>query len=429
MNDQSAFEARLARTFAAYADMAPVEVDAVALATCVIGGRRGALQALRARPFMPNGWMMPVLLGLLLLALTAGAMLVAANLIPRPRPAPPTSWELAPTGALVQERSGHTATRLADGRVLVVGGRNGWNGGAATAAELFDPLTGTFAVDGGPLVARANHTATLLADGRVLIAGGTENSGNPLALAEIYDPATGTFTAAGEMSSRRVGHDAVLIPDGRVALIGGGLDLGGGAPASIPVELYDPTTGSFTALSMRAGLNRVMSVVLTLADGRVLVTGAGRSDTVLLDPATGETVTAVRPPVRNIRGSVTLEDGRIVLAADNGVALFDPDAGTYTVLGDLPRRAVLPPALLADGRVLVTMLDADCTRMLAVALDPGDGSTDEIGAVAGIGGCNGIPRTSVTGLANGDVLLAGGNTSGGVTTNAASLVRAGRPTD
>lgn len=50
------------------------------------------------------------------------------------------------------------------------------------------------------------HTATLLQDGRVLIAGGDT------ATAEIYDPLSGTFAVTGSMSVSRGGHAAVLLP-------------------------------------------------------------------------------------------------------------------------------------------------------------------------------------------------------------------------
>jgi hypothetical protein len=64
--------------------------------------------------------------------------------------------------------------------------------------------SGTFTPAGSMTTARFGHSATILADGRVLIAGGYTDSWNPLPYppdghavtdtAEIYDPSTGAFT-------------------------------------------------------------------------------------------------------------------------------------------------------------------------------------------------------------------------------------------
>src|SRR5207248_10518954 len=44
-------------------------------------------------------------------------------------------------------------------------------------------------------VARSGHTATALNNGKVLLVGGKGASGSPLASAELYDPATNAITA------------------------------------------------------------------------------------------------------------------------------------------------------------------------------------------------------------------------------------------
>ncbi len=67
------------------------------------------------------------------------------------------------------------------------------------------------------LEARSGHTATLLPDGKVLIAGGMRRNQDFYKSAELYDPATGKFLPTGEMSIGRVGQIAVLLRSGQGA--------------------------------------------------------------------------------------------------------------------------------------------------------------------------------------------------------------------
>src|SRR5262249_4770129 len=80
------------------------------------------------------------------------------------------AWVL--TGSLSFPRvTGHTATLLPSGKVLVAAGVNMWMGPLDTS-ELYDPATGTWAPPGQMAVRRLDHTATLLPSGKVLVAGG-----------------------------------------------------------------------------------------------------------------------------------------------------------------------------------------------------------------------------------------------------------------
>src|SRR5438552_8383419 len=68
---------------------------------------------------------------------------------------------------------------------------------------------------------RSGHSATLLPDGKVLIAGGMRRNQQFYRSAELYDPTTGKFQPTGEMSVARVGQVAILLRSGKVLIAGG----------------------------------------------------------------------------------------------------------------------------------------------------------------------------------------------------------------
>src|SRR5919109_1580984 len=104
-------------------------------------------------------------------AVTATTSVLAAMVLRGSPLSPPQSGKVTPAQAMLEPRSGHTATLLADGRVLVVGGMRR-NQDFYRSAELYDPATGKFVSTGPMSVGRVGQTAVLLRSGKVLIAGG-----------------------------------------------------------------------------------------------------------------------------------------------------------------------------------------------------------------------------------------------------------------
>lgn len=194
------------------------------------------------------------------------------------------TWTL--TAPMNEPRVGHTATALADGRVLVCGGDNGGTPSVAVTCELFDPTSSTF--KGGPvmLAPRARHTATLLADGRVLVVGGRAADGTETsqATAEIFDPKTATFRAVASMTAKRLDHAAVLLPSGRV-LVSGGDD---GTAYLSTAEVYDPAADRWALVGGMA-VERVAHTAHVVG-GAAMIVGGSNGDALssveLFAPAT-----------------------------------------------------------------------------------------------------------------------------------------------
>jgi len=107
-----------------------------------------------------------VVLILILVGLIGAVVLVLAPSKRAFAQAVSPTWSF--TGNLNEVRNGHTATRLLNGKVLVVGGakchteNNIFVCLYLNSAELYDPASGTWSYTGNLNTARADHTAALL---------------------------------------------------------------------------------------------------------------------------------------------------------------------------------------------------------------------------------------------------------------------------
>jgi hypothetical protein len=93
---------------------------------------------------------------------------------------------------------------------------------------------------------RAYHVSTLLPDGTVLVTGGGRTIGdydipNAVYAAELWSPTTETWTTLSSMHAPRLYHgSAILLPDGRVLISGGGRSPGPDARDQENSEVFAP---------------------------------------------------------------------------------------------------------------------------------------------------------------------------------------------
>ena len=347
-----------------------------------------------------------------------------------PRAAAQSPGTFTATGNMTTPRFFHTATQLADGRVLIAGGDMIEARGPAvpfntqSSAELYDPRTGTFTATGNMTTRRSGHTATLLPDARVLITGGGLTNAQAgsfadpgLTSAELYDPGTGTFTATREMSTPRFGSTATLLNSGKVLIAGGFYRGQGYCCFPLGAELYDPDRGTFTATGNM--ISERADTATLLPNGKVLVTrgnpqsGPYLSSAELYDPLTGTFTSAGYLNVNHSAPTaVLLTNGKVLIAGgDVGdgdgasviAELYDPATGAFARTGDLLfGREQHSATLLTDGTIL--FVGGHAFAATAEMYDPVKGKSDATG-----GPLTARELHTATLLNDGRVLIAGGD--------------------
>lgn len=285
--------------------------------------------AARRRPYLGVAVVVAcgsLLVGVLLgarLGSSAGAGGWSARVAATPSPTPLTEPGWAMTGSMVQARTGHTATLLDDGRVLVAGGTDA-KGRALASAELYDPASGTWTVTGTMTAAHSEHRAILLCDGRVLVLDDWRGE------AEVYDPATGRWSPGAPMPGRRTSYATTVLTDGRV-LVAGGRDPDSNAPLA-STQLFDPGRGTWK-IGRPMSMARAGHTAALLEDGSVLV--AGGEGPAVPQAVPGQGTSLIEPPLASAE-------------------LFDPRTGRWhTTRSMAVARAWHAAARLADGGVLV----------------------------------------------------------------------------
>jgi hypothetical protein len=216
------------------------------------------------------------------------------------------------------------------------------------------------------------YTSTFLPDGKILITAFFFSNGVVNATPELYDPSTGTFTATGRFvntpADQLFDYTATLLPNGKVLI------------AEPIAQLYDPVSGTFSLTGpMIAPVERFGRTATVLTNGKVLLAG-GEDDF-------GRSRTA---------------------------ELYDPSSGTFTVTGSMTKgRAWHSATLLPNGTVLIAGGETeDCDNRgcffagSTASAEIYDPSTGTFSPVANMNARRELHTATL--LNNGRVLVAGG---------------------
>ena len=386
--------------------LASVELYDPATNTWSAAGNLNSARALQTATVLPNG---KVLAAGGLVSFAVDNPLLSTNVYD----AASNTWSLA--GNLTVARNASTATLLADGSVLVVGGRTHSNASLASV-ERYDQTQDSWSAAADLSQSRSGHTATLLPNGKVLATGG--NTSNQSALPELYDTAGNTWST-GPNTVRVASHTATLLSDGKVLLAGGaGYAVLAG---SAGVICYDPATNIFS-LKANLTVGRSSHTATLLANGKVLAVG-GNANTFnafsIKNVESYNPATNAWAPVsslttgRSFHTATLLNNGKLLVAGGIGngntlssAELYDPTSNTWNASGNLGIARYSHTAItLANGKVLVVGGTSGNNNYLS-SVELYDPATNTWSAAASLNAARGGHAAAL--LRNGKVLVTGG---------------------
>jgi hypothetical protein len=234
-----------------------------------------------------------------------------------------------------------------------------------SAPELYDPATGTWSATGGFVhpnrgyPGHSDHSLVVLSDGRALAVGVSRENQPSAVMTEIYDPTSGVWSTMTSPSLVRMQCEVVQLPDGKVFVEGGDQETTAGSEPNVlgivkRCDLFDPTTSSWRRVADTFAFREYHAVTLLVPDGRVVTTGGSRIK-FQYGPTTNS-IDAWSPPylARGVRPQITnLSDAspsrgqavRVDVFPQTqltSVVLMGMQSTTHWVDGGIPRRIVLP---------------------------------------------------------------------------------------
>ena len=261
---------------------------------------------------------------------------------------------------------------------------------------------------------RYGAATVVLPDGRLMVIGGGGTTASQKSV-EIYDPSTGTFSSGGTLNAARSWHAAALTTGGKVLVAGGYLS---GSSGVSTAETWDPGTNAWTSTTSMSSPRYYPSAV-TMASGKVLITGGYSGGTYNTAEIfnNGSWTTLTMPAGRYLHSTTLLANGKVLIAgghngstAQSTCYLYDEIANTFTVTTNSlsAGRWNHAATLLSDGRVLVTGGTNGASLKLAEIYSPSAGMWSSVAGLMDV--ARNLP--AVTELPGSKVLVSGGSTNG-----------------
>lgn len=279
----------------------------------------------------------------------------------------PASGSITPAAAESVDRfcAGHVS--LADGRLLVAGGHDRFDGFGLPTASIYDAAADQWTAVAQPMNAgRWYPTATTLADGSALVVSGLATPSLTNTLPQVLDPDTGTWRDLTTANVPQALYPMMfLAPDGRVLHAG---------PESFTYMLDTSGTGAWNFLANTAsGVYRDYGSAVLL-DSRVLLIGGGPPvrTTEILDlaaPTPSWRFAGDLHFTRRQLNATILPDGKVLVTGGTSSSGFNTAAGavyageifdpvterwTQTAAAREERIYHATALLLPDGRVFVS---------------------------------------------------------------------------